>query len=74
MGVGSKFIAGKQKNELAIAVYVHKKLPLNALTPEQVIPSEIEGIPTDVEETPVAECLTMPAVRLGGRYHFQVRR
>jgi hypothetical protein len=56
VGVGCKFIAGKRTNELAIAVYVHKKVPLNDLTPEQVIPSEIEGFPTDVEEMPIAEC------------------
>jgi hypothetical protein len=56
VGVGCKFIAGKRTNELAISVYVHKKLPLHALSSNQVIPAEIEGIPTDVEETPVAEC------------------
>jgi trypsin len=56
VGVGCKFIAGKRTDELAIAVYVHKKVPLNDLPPDQVIPSEIEGFPTDVEELPVAEC------------------
>jgi hypothetical protein len=56
VGVGCKFIAGKRTNDLAIAVYVHKKLPLHALSFNEIIPAEIEGIPTDVEETPVAEC------------------
>jgi hypothetical protein len=56
VGVGCRFVAGKRTDELAIAVYVHKKLPLNALSAEQAIPAEIEGIKTDVVESPLAEC------------------
>lgn len=56
VGVGCKFIAGKRTNALAIAVYVHKKLPLDALPSDQTIPNEIDGFPTDVEEMPIAEC------------------
>jgi hypothetical protein len=56
VGVGSKVISGKRTNELAIAVYVLKKLPLNVLPLDQVIPSEIEGLRSDVEEIPIAEC------------------
>jgi hypothetical protein len=57
VGVGSKFVSGARTDELAITVFVHKKLPLNALSAEQVIPAEIEGIRTDVVESPFAECL-----------------
>jgi hypothetical protein len=63
IGVGGKSVAGKRTNELAIGVYVHKKLPLSALPPDEVIPAEIEGFPTDVEELPPAECFDDP-----GRY------
>ncbi|MBZ5534025.1 MAG: hypothetical protein LAO20_21555 [Acidobacteriia bacterium] len=55
-GVGCKFVSGKRTDELAIVVYVHKKLPLNTLSAEQVIPVEIEGIKTDVVKSPLAEC------------------
>lgn len=41
---------GKETEVLAYRVYVTKKLPLSALSEEERIPEEIDGIPTDVVE------------------------
>jgi hypothetical protein len=56
MGVGCKSVGGKPTDELAIIFYVHKKLPLSELSANQLIPPEIEGIKTDVVESPVSKC------------------
>jgi hypothetical protein len=41
---------GQPTGELAIVVYVEKKKPANKVPKNQLIPSEIDGIPTDVKE------------------------
>ncbi len=51
VGVGRKFVRGKETDELSIAVSVIKKLPEASLRMEEIIPKEIEGIKTDVIET-----------------------
>ncbi|MHB8084341.1 MAG: C1 family peptidase [Dehalococcoidia bacterium] len=48
--VGHKFHNGKDTGVPAIVVYVKKKVAPANLTAEHLIPSEIEGIPTDVVE------------------------
>ena len=50
LGVGNKKIKGKSTKILAIKIFVDKKIPIEDLTEEQCIPSQIDGIPTDVEE------------------------
>jgi len=50
-GVGYKFIKKKKTSTIAIIVYVSKKLKPKQLRKEQMIPTQIEGIPTDVKET-----------------------
>lgn len=45
-----KIVKGKETEVQAVRVYVKRKLPLSALRPEDVIPREIEGVPTDVVE------------------------
>lgn len=55
VGVGSKIVAGQLTPELAIMVFVVKKKPLSELSPEQVIPDEIEGVKTDVYESDIPE-------------------
>lgn len=56
VGVGCKFVAGKRTDELALTIYVDRKLPVKELAPDQILPAEIEGIKTDVIETQPAEC------------------
>jgi hypothetical protein len=48
--ISEKLTHGKPTGELSIVVYVGKKKPKSQLTPEETIPAQIEGIPTDVQE------------------------
>jgi len=50
IGVGKKISTGSQGKEDCVRVYVVQKLPLSLLSPRDVIPPEIEGVPTDVVE------------------------
>ena len=49
LGVGHKVRRGVTTGELAIKVYVSRKLPLSTLAPDERIPESLDGIPTDVE-------------------------
>jgi hypothetical protein len=48
VGLGAKSIGGKITPGPAILVLVEKKLPLSQLKPEEVVPTEFEGVPTDL--------------------------
>ena len=48
--VGNKIKDGKDTGVKAIVIYVKKKQPMAELAEGEVIPSEIEGVPTDVVE------------------------
>jgi hypothetical protein len=50
VGIGRKSVNGTFTDELAIAVFVTKKKPLSELAPHEVVPSQINGIKTDVIE------------------------
>jgi len=50
VGIAPKVVGGQRTGELAITVFLTKKKPLHELSPEEVVPHEIEGIKTDVEE------------------------
>jgi hypothetical protein len=43
-------VAGKQTDMVALVVMVTQKLPDWQLAAEDVIPTEIEGVPVDVQE------------------------
>ncbi|MDX2033067.1 MAG: hypothetical protein SF339_20490 [Blastocatellia bacterium] len=58
--------------ELAIRVYVRKKLPDKQLTDSQRIPSEIDGMPTDVIQLGVVRSLARPARGGGSIGHYQL--
>jgi len=51
LGVGFKYIKGKRTEIKCITVFVSKKVPLSELDPDEIIPKEIEGVPTDIVET-----------------------
>jgi hypothetical protein len=53
VGMGEKYVNGKPSGEPSIVVLVVEKKPLDQLKPEEVIPSEIEGIKTDVIQVPM---------------------
>jgi hypothetical protein len=51
VGVGFRERGGKLTDEVALVVNVIRKLPEDQLAPEDLIPTEIEGVPVDVHET-----------------------
>ncbi len=51
VGVGKKISEDKSTEADCVRVYVVQKLPLSLLSPRDVIPREIDGIPTDVIES-----------------------
>lgn len=48
VGIGSKECDGRMIGKLAIKVYVTEKKPLDSIPPAEVIPADVEGVPTDV--------------------------
>lgn len=50
MGISTKFVDGKDTGVECITFYVSKKLKTSLLSPDETVPSEVEGIPTDVVE------------------------
>lgn len=53
VGLTRKRVQGQFTDTLAIIVYVEKKRPLDEVPPAERIPAEIDGIPTDVIESPI---------------------
>lgn len=51
VGVGLRRIGGQPTNDIAIVVMVSRKLPRTQIAPGDVIPSMLDGIPVDVQET-----------------------
>jgi hypothetical protein len=50
VGIGMRMQGGQMTDELGIVVSVTKKIPLDGLDPTDVIPSELEGVPVDIQE------------------------
>jgi hypothetical protein len=50
VGVGLRDTAGRRTDEVALVVMVSEKVPVAQLAAEDVIPTEIEGVPVDVKE------------------------
>ena len=52
VGVGVGFAQREEQltSEVALIVLVSRKIPSALLLPEDVIPSEIDGVPVDVQE------------------------
>jgi hypothetical protein len=48
VGIGRKVVGGKYTDQMAIRVYVSKKLPKERLKGDERIPGEVEDVPTDV--------------------------
>ena len=51
VGVGFRERAGQETGVVCIVVSVRAKLPLNQLAPQDVIPTELDGVPVDVRAT-----------------------
>lgn len=50
VGVGFKYKDGLPTDDLAVVVNVTEKKPLAELAPADVVPKELDGVPTDVQE------------------------
>jgi len=50
VGVGLRVVEGRYTDEIAIVVMVKNKLPPDDLPPEHLLPTELDGIPVDVQE------------------------
>jgi hypothetical protein len=50
VGLGYQQKAGEPTDTLALIVMVNYKIPKSMLAPADVIPSEIDGVPVDVQE------------------------
>lgn len=50
LGVGYLEVGGKMTDQVGLIVMVRYKVPPGQLAPQEVIPAQIEGIPTDVRE------------------------
>lgn len=49
VGVGYKKVKGERTDTVGIVLFVEEKVPQKALKKEDIIPEEIEGVPTDVQ-------------------------
>ena len=47
LGVGYRITNGLQTGELAVRIYVHRKLPLSVLSDDQKLPTAINGLPIE---------------------------
>ncbi len=51
VGIGLRERAGQTTNEVCIVVSVREKLPPDQLAPQDVIPTQLDGVPVDVKAT-----------------------
>ena len=58
VGIGFKQTQGEKTDTISFIVYVQEKKDLNDLTPEQIIPKEIQGVKTDVVKVSSASTAT----------------
>lgn len=50
VGIGPKISNDKSTGEMAIKIFVLKKVSKNQLTNQDILPTELDGYPTDVDE------------------------
>ena len=48
VGIGYKVVGGEQTDELSVTVLVREKVPADRLPPQAVVPSQLDGVKTDV--------------------------
>jgi len=62
-GVGFKVAGGQRTETPSIICSVHRKVPSASLSPKDVVPRELGGVPTDVMETGRIRALQAPTGR-----------
>lgn len=50
VGIGFRHKGGKRTDDVVLVVMVEKKVPKASLAPEDFVPSEIDGVPVDVQD------------------------
>lgn len=50
VAIGKRKQNGKLTDEVALVVMVSKKVPVDQIDPEDILPSQIEGVPVDVQQ------------------------
>jgi hypothetical protein len=50
VGVGLRQTSGMRQKTVVLVVMVTQKVPPSQLAPDDIVPSEIEGVPVDVQE------------------------
>ena len=63
-GVGFKVVNGQETNDLSIICSVVEKKPVSALSAAEIIPAQVQGVPTDIVETGVITAFQDPKDRL----------
>jgi hypothetical protein len=63
VGVGYKWVDGASTNEVSVVVMVKRKLPLEALPSQAVLPQRIDGVPVDVVQVGLIRALQSPTDR-----------
>lgn len=63
VGVGLKEVEGQQTQDLSLKVLVYDKLPVSALSVQDLIPKELDGIKTDVTNVGRVFALQSPTGR-----------
>ncbi len=62
-GLGYKTVQGQRTQTPSIVCSVDRKLPVEALLPEELVPASLDGVPTDVIETGPIRALAAPTER-----------
>lgn len=63
LAVGRKVVGGRETDELCVVVLVRRKLPLQELRPQDVVPPRVDDIKTDVIETGDIEAQALRMVK-----------
>jgi hypothetical protein len=63
LGLGFKEVGGQTTDQIAIIANVTRKLPLDQLDPHDVVPPQLEGVPTDVQEVGPVKALEQAAAK-----------
>lgn len=54
VGIGRKIVQGKATGDLSVRMYVIQKIAPSALAPRDRLPEQVDGVPTDVIQAPLA--------------------
>ena len=62
VGIGFKSVKGKQTKEICLSIGVTKKVKKGSLRKQDIVPQQIDSVPTDVVESGVIRALAKKKV------------